>query len=46
MEIKELKWYEAPAVEIVEVESIVSLLADSGDELSYFFRGRIDLRPV
>lgn len=30
MEKKDLKWYEAPAVEIVELESAVSLLAGSG----------------
>ena len=29
MEKKDLKWYEAPAVEVVEMESAASLLAGS-----------------
>ena len=32
MEKKDLKWYEAPAVEVVEMETAVSLLAGSGPE--------------
>lgn len=31
MEKKNLKWYEAPQVELVEMETAVSLLAGSGD---------------
>ena len=32
MEKRELKFYEAPAVEVVELEAKVSLLAGSDDE--------------
>ena len=32
MEKKNLKWYEAPQVEVVEMETAISLLAGSGPE--------------
>lgn len=37
MEKKELKWYEAPAVEIVEMETAGSMLAGSGEDVDDLF---------